>query len=32
MSLLSDDRMNPEETYEDFNDKKIKKDFINKLK
>ena len=30
MSLLADDRENPEETYEDFNDKKIKKDFINK--
>ena len=30
MSLLSDDRQNPEETYEDFNDKNIKKDFINK--
>ena len=28
MSLLPDDRDNPEETYEDFNDKKIKKDFI----
>ena len=30
MSLLADDRQNPEETYEDFNDKKIKKNFINK--
>ena len=30
MSLLADDRQNPEETYEDFNDKNIKKDFINK--
>ena len=30
MSLLADERQNPEETYEDFNDKKIKKDFINK--
>ncbi len=30
MSLLPDDRQNPEETYEDFNDKKIQKDFINK--
>ena len=30
MSLLADDRENPEETYEEFNDKKIKKDFINK--
>ena len=30
MSLLADDRQNPEETYEDFNDKKIKKDFIHK--
>ena len=30
MSLLADDRQNPEETYEDFNDKSIKKDFINK--
>ena len=29
MSLLADERQNPEETYEDFNDKKIKKDFIN---
>ena len=29
MSLLSDSRQNPEEVYEDFNDKKIKKDFIN---
>ena len=30
MSLLADDRQNPEETFEEFNDKKIKKDFINK--
>ncbi|MDC3021778.1 RNA polymerase factor sigma-32 [Pelagibacteraceae bacterium] len=30
MSLLADDRQNPEESYEDFNDKQIKKDFINK--
>ena len=30
MSLLADDRQNPEETYEDFNDKNIKKDFINR--
>ena len=30
MSLLADDRQNPEETYEDFNDKNMKKDFINK--
>ena len=30
MSLLADDRQNPEETYEDFNDKKIKLDFIHK--
>jgi len=30
MSLLADDRQNPEESYEDFNDKNIKKDFINK--
>ena len=29
MSLLADGRQNPEETYEDFNDKNIKKDFIN---
>ena len=29
MSLLADDRQNPEESYEDLNDK-IKKDFINK--
>ena len=28
MSLLADERQNPEETYEDFNDKNIKKDFI----
>ena len=30
MSLLADDRQNPEETFEEFNDKNIKKDFINK--
>ena len=30
MSLLADDRQNPEESYEEFNDKNIKKDFINK--
>tara|TARA_B100000963_G_C22623951_1_gene671393 strand:- start:1376 stop:2239 length:864 start_codon:yes stop_codon:yes gene_type:complete len=30
MSLLADDRQNPEETFEDFNDQKIKKDFIGK--
>jgi len=30
MSLLADDRQNPEESYEDYNDKKIKKDYINK--
>ena len=30
MSLLADDRQNPEETYEDFSDKKIKNNFINK--
>ena len=30
MSLLADDRQNPEESFEDFNDKNIKKDFINK--
>ena len=30
MSLLADDRQNPEETFEDLNDKNIKKDFINK--
>ena len=29
MSLLADDRQNPEESFEDLNDKKIKKDFIN---
>ena len=29
MSLLADERLNPEESFEDFNDKKIKKDFIN---
>ena len=30
MSLLADDRQNPEESFEDFNDKNIKKNFINK--
>ena len=30
MSLLNDDRPNPEETVEDFNDGKLKKDFIEK--
>ena len=30
MSLLADDRQNPEESFEDFNDKNIKKDFIKK--
>ena len=30
MSLLADERQNPEESFEDFNDKNIKKDFINK--
>tara|TARA_A200000113_G_scaffold203684_1_gene198926 strand:- start:1566 stop:2432 length:867 start_codon:yes stop_codon:yes gene_type:complete len=30
MSLLADERQNPEETFEDFNDKNIKKDFINR--
>ena len=30
MSLLADDRQNPEESFEDINDKKIKKDYINK--
>ena len=30
MSLLADERQNPEETFEEFNDKNIKKDFINK--
>ncbi len=29
MSLLADDRQNPEEAYQDFNDQKIKKDLIN---
>ena len=29
LSLLADESQNPEETYEDFNDKNIKKDFIN---
>ena len=30
MSLLNDDRPNPEETVEDINDGKLKKDFIEK--
>ena len=30
MSLLEDDRANPEESFQDFNDGKIKKDFIEK--
>ena len=30
MSLLADERQNPEETFEEFNDKNIKKDFISK--
>ena len=30
MSLLADERQNPEETFEEFNDKNIKKDFIKK--
>ncbi len=30
MSLLADERQNPEESYETFNDKNIKKDFIKK--
>ena len=29
MSLLADERQNPEETLEEFNDKKVKKNFIN---
>ena len=29
MSLLSDERMNPEEVYEDFNDNNVKKNYIN---
>ena len=29
MSLLADDRENPEEIYEDYNDQKIKKNYIN---
>tara|TARA_E500000178_G_scaffold256302_1_gene252832 strand:- start:172 stop:1038 length:867 start_codon:yes stop_codon:yes gene_type:complete len=29
MSLLADDRQNPEESYQDLNDQKIKKDLIN---
>ena len=30
MSLLADERQNPEESFEELNDKNIKKDFINK--
>ena len=30
MSLLADDRKNPEESFEDINDKNLKKDYINK--
>ena len=30
MSLLADERQNPEETFEDYKDKKIKKDYINR--
>tara|TARA_A100001015_G_scaffold116268_1_gene129053 strand:- start:1435 stop:2346 length:912 start_codon:yes stop_codon:yes gene_type:complete len=30
MSMLADDRKNPEESFEDLNDKSIKKDYINK--
>ena len=30
MSLLNDDRPNPEETFENLNDSKLKKDFIEK--
>ncbi len=30
MSLLADERENPEEIYEEFNDNSVKKDFINK--
>ena len=29
MSLLADERQNPEEVFEDFNDQKVKKNFIN---
>ncbi len=29
MTLLADERQNPEEAYEEINDKKVKKDFIN---
>ena len=29
MDLLADERANPEESFEDLNDKKVKKDFIN---
>ena len=30
MSLLEDDRDNPEESFQNFNDNKIKKDYIDK--
>ena len=30
MSLLADERKNPEENFEDYNDKNVKKDFINR--
>ena len=30
MSLLEDDRENPEESFQNFNDNKIKKDYIDK--
>ena len=30
MSLLADERENPEENFENINDKKVKKDFIDK--
>ena len=30
MSLLADERQNPEESFQDYNDKNIKKDFIHK--
>ena len=29
MSLLADERQNPEEVYESFNDKQVKKNYIN---
>ena len=31
MSLLADERQNPEESFEDFNDKNIKKTILTKL-